>query len=460
MRGSQKWKRVTWASDVNLCQVKLFLSDEAPVQVGFGPQDHLQAKTSWLLHSSGVGSDDALPPGFEAAHPSNNLQIKVSEIPLSKWKCPPRFLLPHEWQVVAGEESKEVDVQNQREMRVLEAVYPRPSAIPQNPVASSDLQDFDQNDSQIPLVPILPIEDEETPGDASSDFVPQLGVPVTSHPSLLASGVSHPLQTMGPVMANTAANQNLTSGTLHGVEPDVAAAATAAFTALMKSHEHGNMIDQELLIQILSDPKMIEKLVKDYGTITEAQMQMPPNTRGGSVGLSNPPSYVTSVETGMPLVATSSSGLSYSHTSGPSLYSHPAGIRMGPPLTAPLPPQTVMQASSSSTIRTAAPAKDLNYYKSLIQQHGGERRETPQQYGNPYGHQPLTIQEPASNPKIRESKGKIMKPCIYFNSSRGCRNGANCAYQHDTSLPPRSSGMAEPQNAKRMKLDREITGST
>jgi len=34
------------------------------------------------------------------------------------------------WQVVAGEESKKSEVENQREMRVLEAVYPRPSAIP------------------------------------------------------------------------------------------------------------------------------------------------------------------------------------------------------------------------------------------------------------------------------------------------------------------------------------------
>jgi hypothetical protein len=32
--------------------------------------------------------------------------------------------------LVAGEESEEMEVQNQREMRVLEAVYPRPSAIP------------------------------------------------------------------------------------------------------------------------------------------------------------------------------------------------------------------------------------------------------------------------------------------------------------------------------------------
>jgi hypothetical protein len=39
-------------------------------------------------------------------------------------------VLDFTWQVVAGEESKESEVENQREMRVLEAVYPRPSAIP------------------------------------------------------------------------------------------------------------------------------------------------------------------------------------------------------------------------------------------------------------------------------------------------------------------------------------------
>lgn len=39
-------------------------------------------------------------------------------------------MLDLSWQVVAGEESEESEVQSQREMRVLEAVYPRASAIP------------------------------------------------------------------------------------------------------------------------------------------------------------------------------------------------------------------------------------------------------------------------------------------------------------------------------------------
>lgn len=58
--------------------------------MGLGAQDHLQAKTSWLLHSTGSGSDDILPPGFEVAHPENQLQIKLSQIPVNQWQCPPK----------------------------------------------------------------------------------------------------------------------------------------------------------------------------------------------------------------------------------------------------------------------------------------------------------------------------------------------------------------------------------
>lgn len=38
--------------------------------------------------------------------------------------------LSYNWHVVAGEESEEAETQKNREMRVLEAVYPRMSDIP------------------------------------------------------------------------------------------------------------------------------------------------------------------------------------------------------------------------------------------------------------------------------------------------------------------------------------------
>ncbi|XP_040970656.1 zinc finger CCCH domain-containing protein 6 isoform X2 [Gossypium hirsutum] len=114
----------------SITMIRLFLSEESPSQVGSGAQDHLQAKTFSVSHLYGAAVDDFLPPGFEGASSTNHLQINLSEVPVVSWRFPLRFVLDVDWQVVAGEESKEVEIQNQREVRVLEAVYPRPSAIP------------------------------------------------------------------------------------------------------------------------------------------------------------------------------------------------------------------------------------------------------------------------------------------------------------------------------------------
>lgn len=69
------------------------MSEESPSQVGIGTQDHLQAKTLWPVQAGGMGSDDNLPPGFEGIQPANSWTIKLSQIPLVKWKCPPRVCL-------------------------------------------------------------------------------------------------------------------------------------------------------------------------------------------------------------------------------------------------------------------------------------------------------------------------------------------------------------------------------
>jgi hypothetical protein len=135
-----------------------------------------------------------------------------------------------------------------------------------------------------------------------------------------------------------------------------------------------------------------------------------------------------------------------------SFYTQPNGTGMGVlPSARVLPPGVPSSPSIGAT-----QAKDMSYYKNLIQQHGGDRQETPQQFGGRYNHQIGTSQD-LVNSKSRESKHKIMKPCIYFNTPRGCRNGANCAYQHDSSSQKKGSSIAEVQSAKRMKMDREIS---
>jgi hypothetical protein len=130
MMGSRRSRRVSWASGGNLCKVRLFLSEDSPSQAGLRPQDNLQAKGSWLLHAAGPSSDDSLPPGFESLPPSNDLKIDMSQIPLIRWKCPPHIVLEQDWHIVAGEESREIEIQNERINGALEAIYPRPSNIP------------------------------------------------------------------------------------------------------------------------------------------------------------------------------------------------------------------------------------------------------------------------------------------------------------------------------------------
>ncbi|KAJ4966845.1 hypothetical protein NE237_018694 [Protea cynaroides] len=451
MRGSQKSKRVSWAPAVNLCQVRLFLSDDSPSQVGIGAQDHLQAKASWLLHSTGMGSDDHLPPGFEGAPSVNHLE-ELSQIPLIKWKCPSKFVLSPSWQVVAGEESKEAEVQDQREMRILEAVYPRPSAIPPSPSVSLEVEQYHDDDSHSPLIPITPIEDEDATDPSCNSVVPinsMSSAPLVVSQGFLPPGMTPQSQYDVHSGLKPPISEKSALGTVPGVEPDVVAAASAAFTAIMRSNEQGSLIDRDLLINILNNPKLIEKLVADYAQPTDSQLT--PKPKSPPMTPSMPP-HMNRIESDVPFSAAPATSHFYPVANAVVPTMHPR----------PLPPPPPPGIGPNVKV---PPVRDLSYYKSLIQQHGGERPETQDHTftlpSKRHNQQIIeTNPEPVQSSKPRDSKPKIMKPCIYFNSSRGCRNGANCSYQHDASYQRKAGSIQEAQSAKRVKLDGGITGRT
>ncbi|MCD7456073.1 hypothetical protein HAX54_030575 [Datura stramonium] len=488
MRGQKKPKRVTWASDVNLCQVKLFLSEDPPSQVGSGAQDHLQAKISLPLRGGILVSDDNLPPGFEGAQPASRWKNKLAQIPVIKWSRPPSFVLDIKWQVVAGEESNDMEVQKQREMRVLEAIYPRESSIPPNPSVVTGEETL-HDEQHTPVIPITPVEEEEVADPSFGTAIPTNAVSSTAQ--VMQSGVS---------LSNRNAGNNLpvhgisSPGVVPGMKPDVVAAAQAAL--MTQIAPNGNLIDHELLMKILCDPKIVEQLVTHQGVVGTSSHSVPatstqsvsatgnmPNQRPQASSITTtpqsvasradpsfihtgridpPPVQVSRTELVMPSVAGVSNGPFHSAPSRigpiPSLRPHaPEG------LSAPLPsvgaPAATVSIPSSSM--PAPVARDINYYKSLIQQHGGERQETLPQYSNHNrNNQQLgSVQESQNSYNSRDSKPKIMKPCIYYNSSRGCRHGANCAYLHDASPQQRVGSLPEVQSSKRMKMDREITGT-
>ncbi|XP_019438044.1 PREDICTED: zinc finger CCCH domain-containing protein 6-like [Lupinus angustifolius] len=414
MRGLQKSKRVTWASALNLCQVKLFLSEDSPSLVGLSSQDHLQAKRSLHSHHDRPGSDDMLPPGFEGTHASSQFEIDLSQIPVIQWISPPKIVLDQTWLVVAGEESKEVEDQHKREMRVLEAIYPRPSSIPPNPAIAMDVEDSHAiDDGQTALIPITPLEDEDAAVDAVSDSQSiELPPGIPRNPMQLAGGV------------------------------DIAA-ASAALTNIIKSNQHGNFTEHEVLNSILNNTEMIETLVRDYGATNN--LQYVHNQGSSSVAFSHPHAPNNQGETTIPSLGLSAT--SYPPSTGAEVES----------IASQWLPRPSMSSVTVSPPIEAPPVKDANYYKSLIQQHGGDRQETPPYSSNHQIHQPVTNPETTHIYRSRDSKPKIMKPCIFFNSSRGCRNGTNCAYQHDASFQPRGGAVPRMQSSKRMKMDSEIS---
>ncbi|XP_051139647.1 zinc finger CCCH domain-containing protein 6-like [Andrographis paniculata] len=410
MGGSQKSKRVSWASDVNLRQVRLFLSEESPSQVGTGIQDHLQAKTLLPGQPGGAGSDENLPPGFEEIQPANPWAAKLSQIPVIKWKSPPRFEINSDWHVVAGEESEETETQNQREIVALEAIYPRSTSIPPNPSVSDDAEDSTMNEQFPPLVPITAVEDEDAAID--SDTPPA------------------------------------------GVEPGVVAAAEAALSSYMsRGDQSNNLIDRDLLIKILSDPKMIGQLVANQAAATSSTtlppLPPPPSSSfhaAPAIGTSTMQQHMVPGSRHSPSPTTSI--LCPPTTSAP--YGPNTRNPARPPVTGPfyppIHPGTVSNVRASSSDAVAAASRDINYYKSLIQQHGST--------------QPLPVTTTSQEIKMREPKPKMSKPCIYFNTPRGCRNGANCTYLHETTAavsaapaPPQQRVSGEVQSAKRVKTD-------
>ncbi|KAI5393194.1 hypothetical protein KIW84_060354 [Lathyrus oleraceus] len=406
-------------------QVRLFLSEESPSQVGLNSQDHLQAKISSVLHQGEAGSDDILPPGFEGTCASSQFDIKLSQIPIISWVNPPKIMLDLTWLVVAGEESKEIVDQPHREMRVLEAIYPRISSIPPNPSVALNVEDSHDMDECTVVIPITPVEDGDVAAEILSHSLKQYAV---SKSHELSPGIAE--------NSNSATSMS-----------DVAA-ASVALTSIVKSSEHGNLIDRELLNNILNNPEVIEKLVRDYGV--QNNVQYVQNMGSSSGVFSHPTNRINQVET------TTTSSNPFLSTSS---YTHTNGVQMGANVSSQWHSRPLMSPAIAAAPVDPPSTKDVNYYKSLIQQHGGDKQEAlPYSSSNRQNQQPLTNFETVHNFRAKGSKPKIMKPCIFFNSSRGCRNGTNCTFQHDASFQQQQgnpvSGM---RSSKRMKMDNEIS---
>eukprot|EP01018_Ginkgo_biloba_P024008 Gb_26085 [translate_table: standard] len=544
----QTVKKVSWAPEDNLCQIRLFLAEDAPVQSGQGVQDQLQAKRPWLWHAVESGFDYDLPPGFDRGDEVQYVQEEASIVPQTTWRCPPRFVINPEWQVVAGDESHEIKVQCEREVRIFEAVYPRPSAIPPSPAEPLEPQE-EYDDSKTPQIPLTPIEEEDA-GDFDDEVASFSlhenfqGGNSRGLQQLTDSNSGQWLKSTGmlPFSDNSVTTRTdqqptyaLTSPT-PAIEPDIAAAAAAAFLAIMRSNEEGSMIDQDLLIKILSNPQIMETLIVQHRKINNTLTENNPSPLPNNKELNgNESTHQVAQEASPPAVCKPNDAFQVAPTvivgsnksrasTGESPfsciqgYSHPSNTetkatrpiegldlinarltKMPMASSAPVPsggkanPQAVLRPATvpptstahaicqtpkgvPTTVQTISTkrsgSQNEQYYKNLIQQHGGpNKNDNVHQTGIQYrkdliqhGGQQKVERGPqlqyGNNDRFSSldaNKSKFRKPCMYFNTPKGCRRGASCTFLHEHVDRPRIDE-TDMQHAKRAKVEIEVSG--
>lgn len=354
------------------------------------------------------------------------------------------------------------------------------------------------DDSCTPLIPITAIEDEDGTDQLDAVMPPPMQLGNLSNAGIPQNSTFEQLNSQQKVVnsvPNLPRSTQPTSGPPSSAEPDVLAAASAAFTAIMRSSEEGSLIDRDLLIKILSNPVMVEKLVSEYGA--PKQTQSPPVVNSVALPSHQPQVNASAPASRQPAVipaaapprqpvvtapaasapgpppqtplSTPFSAPPPSHmfrtantAPSPALHSHHVPAMLHHPRPLPVPPP--LQAS-------APPVKDANYYKSLIQLHGGDKAEAldqnPVQFGNlsrPLDyHNNMPSMTNVGDPigvvgmNQRDPKPKVLKPCAYFNTPRGCRHGASCLFQHDASSIPQRIEQQKGAT-KRIKLDGGIAG--
>ncbi|CDP01915.1 unnamed protein product [Coffea canephora] len=236
-----------------LVQAKFFQSEDCLSEVGREPPGNPHEKVS----NENIAIADGFPGSSVGSYPNPLSHKGVSHIPQIPWRTPPRqFDLKFECHVAAGEESEEVEVQKHREMRVHEAVYPHFSAVPHCPSISSDVEAEHFDDWHTPVIPVTAIEEA-----AETDCLAK-PEPAKLPQSPSTSEIFDIPQCKSLLSRELSKGKKSDHAPLQDLDGPMVAAA-AATTAIMKSKEPPSLIDPELLIKLLSNPELVQKLIAE-----------------------------------------------------------------------------------------------------------------------------------------------------------------------------------------------------
>nr|ABB45847.1 hypothetical protein [Eutrema halophilum] len=378
----------------------------------------------------------------------------MSHIPRIKWKHPRKFILNDDMLVASGGESTETRCENLRIAKVLEAFYPHRSLIPSRPLVSPAVEDESYDDSKTPNIRLTPIEDEDE------------CEPISFEPS----------------------HSSKSPAAVFGLGPeDLTLAALSAL--LMKTKEQESLVDADLLVKFLSDPKLIKNLMMNDTTAMDGNPPPEPVTQPGGNGV--PHIVPVSVQSSaLPMNLNLQKPPLVFHTyplSGLEDSLKPSSVDdvlVSDQKTVPNPDSQSLIISTSSTwdmkrvlesaqtitdaqIRNGAypmtninqddgvsakqPVRNLDYFKNLIREHGGVAPGT-----NETNNYKARVDNNSNNNKKKKKKKlvkvRFQKPCKYFGRGRGCKLGESCLYLHDRSKRLGTDVAPDFPRAKRLKF--------
>lgn len=257
---------MTWPTHDRMCEAQVF-SNDAPSATGSTVQ--VKCPSCPLKNTTVLNKEVDSPPGFYK-FPAKRMRLdvlpKASTVIEKHWYCPEKFVLDPAWCVAEGCESKEAIYLNQREIRMLEAVYPHLSSIPDSP-AEPQKQYKDVDESLIFQIPLISVEDEEEKTEDEAEkgtFDEQdclLSVPASGGPYNHREGSIREMLTDSekPVLHKLNAVKSGQGPARRDADPKIAAAVAAA-CMVVKSLEGRGLVDQELLVTLLRNPALIKSL--------------------------------------------------------------------------------------------------------------------------------------------------------------------------------------------------------
>lgn len=279
-----------------------------------------------------------------------------------------------------------------------------------SPSVSLDVEMECYDDSLTPHVPLIPIEEQHKYADSSCKLPTQI------------------LQKYIPLVRSPS-------------EVDLFAAYATVAAAIMESNEENCLIDVNFLLETVNDPIKIGNLIQDYisatttthfdtptPTRTVTRPTTPPSKTPAFVSLLSPTpekskissvslETTTTLASGDPLKRPESSKTETTDTVTQPVVSKRKSLSKH------------FQSSGSSLSSQRGVVKDVNYYLNLVGDHDNYKKDFRSRNNFQDSKKPRNY---TSNPE--EAKFKIHKPCKFFKTSRGCRNGSSCPYQHEMSV--------------------------